>query len=276
MYNGRDGVVTDDNGLIYMRARYYSPELRRFVNADILIGNIVDSTSLNRYSYVNGNPVSFIDPFGLSKERGGLSDSEYKSFQKIMKELMVFSSKQNLAEYKIDTPYAVYYRQMTTTHGSGDIDIDKFLEGEFELFESHDLSMGTLKRTTGNKLLFGVEYSVDIDEYTTVAASANFNADGTVSAEYKITAKYEDGFSFSLTTGMETKRNDGKNISTPETVIVEKKKSSLADDIKNGIETIGAYGKAIGEGFVDIMETKPVLGALLVVILLAIPGPQPI
>ena len=24
-YNGRDGVVTDDNGLIYMRARYYSP-----------------------------------------------------------------------------------------------------------------------------------------------------------------------------------------------------------------------------------------------------------
>ena len=33
-YNGRDGVVTDDNDLIYMRARYYSPEMRRFVNAD--------------------------------------------------------------------------------------------------------------------------------------------------------------------------------------------------------------------------------------------------
>ena len=29
LYNGRDGVVTDSNGLIYMRARYYSPELRR-------------------------------------------------------------------------------------------------------------------------------------------------------------------------------------------------------------------------------------------------------
>ena len=27
-YNGRDGVVTDDNGLIYMRARYYSPQER--------------------------------------------------------------------------------------------------------------------------------------------------------------------------------------------------------------------------------------------------------
>ena len=31
LYNGRDGVVTDENGLIYMRARYYSPELRRFI-----------------------------------------------------------------------------------------------------------------------------------------------------------------------------------------------------------------------------------------------------
>ena len=39
-YNGRDGVVTDDNGLIYMRARYYSPEMKRFINADIIPGEI--------------------------------------------------------------------------------------------------------------------------------------------------------------------------------------------------------------------------------------------
>ena len=71
-YNGRDGVVTDKNGLIYMRARYYSPAMRRFINADIIHGQISDSTSLNRYSYVNGNPVSFVDPFGLAAEdRGG-------------------------------------------------------------------------------------------------------------------------------------------------------------------------------------------------------------
>lgn len=72
-YNGRDGVVTDENGLIYMRARYYSPEKRRFVNADVLHGQISDSTSLNRYSYVNGNPVSFVDPFGLAAEIRGNS-----------------------------------------------------------------------------------------------------------------------------------------------------------------------------------------------------------
>ena len=64
-YNGRDGVVTDDNGLIYMRARYYSPEMKRFVNADIVAGQISNAVTLNRFAYANGNPVSFVDPFGL-------------------------------------------------------------------------------------------------------------------------------------------------------------------------------------------------------------------
>ena len=65
-YNGRDGVITDKNGLIYMRARYYSPEMKRFVNADIVAGEISNAITLNRFAYANGNPVSFVDPFGLS------------------------------------------------------------------------------------------------------------------------------------------------------------------------------------------------------------------
>lgn len=76
LYNGRDGVVTDSNGLIYMRARYYSPELRRFINADIVAGEISNAATLNRYAYANGNPVSNIDPFGLSAERGNLYDRD--------------------------------------------------------------------------------------------------------------------------------------------------------------------------------------------------------
>ena len=70
LYNGRDGVVTDQNGLLYMRARYYSPDLKRFVNMDIIAGEVTDPVTLNRYAYANGNPVSNIDPFGLSAERG--------------------------------------------------------------------------------------------------------------------------------------------------------------------------------------------------------------
>ena len=65
LFNGMYGVMTDDNGLYYMRARYYSPEIRRFVNQDILLGDIFDGQTLNRYAFVTGNPLNRIDPTGL-------------------------------------------------------------------------------------------------------------------------------------------------------------------------------------------------------------------
>jgi RHS repeat-associated protein len=46
-YNGRDGVATDADGLYYMRMRYYSPELKRFVNEDSKKGSIDDVKSMN-------------------------------------------------------------------------------------------------------------------------------------------------------------------------------------------------------------------------------------
>ena len=81
-YNGRDGVVTDKNGLIYMRARYYSPEMRRFLNADILAGTITNAITLNRYAYANGNPAMFIDPLGLKswKEKWQEKRQELKNW----------------------------------------------------------------------------------------------------------------------------------------------------------------------------------------------------
>ena len=68
-YNGQYGVLTDPNGLLYMRTRFYNSQLKRFMNADILDGDIADSTTLNLYAYVNGNPISYVDPFGLGKEK---------------------------------------------------------------------------------------------------------------------------------------------------------------------------------------------------------------
>ncbi|MBQ4068120.1 MAG: RHS repeat-associated core domain-containing protein, partial [Lachnospiraceae bacterium] len=65
LYNGQYGVSTEDNSLYYMRQRYYNPEIKRFINQDIVTGSIGNSQSLNRYCYVQGNPVSMTDPFGL-------------------------------------------------------------------------------------------------------------------------------------------------------------------------------------------------------------------
>lgn len=72
LYNGELGVTTDDNTLLYMRQRYYNTEIKRFINQDVLTGSITNGLSLNRYSYVEGNPISYTDPFGLSKMRDTL------------------------------------------------------------------------------------------------------------------------------------------------------------------------------------------------------------
>ncbi len=77
LYNGRSGVITDENALYYMRARYYAPEIKRFINQDVVRGSITNSQSLNRYSYVQGNPVSYTDPFGLSPLSGLFTNTNF-------------------------------------------------------------------------------------------------------------------------------------------------------------------------------------------------------
>ncbi len=65
LFNGKFGVMTEGNGLYYMRARFYSAEMKRFVNQDVLLGNVAVGQSLNRYAFVTGRPVNLVDPFGL-------------------------------------------------------------------------------------------------------------------------------------------------------------------------------------------------------------------
>ena len=57
----------DESGLYYYRFRYYHPTLGRFLEQDPI--GILDN--INLYSYVNNNPVNWIDPLGLEKEPGG-------------------------------------------------------------------------------------------------------------------------------------------------------------------------------------------------------------
>ena len=80
LYNGQYGVETDQNGLYYMRARYYNQDIKRFINRDVVSGDISNSQSLNRYCYVQGNPVSLTDPFGLCPD----PNSNFKNFCKFL------------------------------------------------------------------------------------------------------------------------------------------------------------------------------------------------
>jgi len=51
-------------GLMYYGARYYLPELRRFISADSIVPGATNPQAFNRYSYTLNNPIKYVDPTG--------------------------------------------------------------------------------------------------------------------------------------------------------------------------------------------------------------------
>jgi|GEM_PF-3869394 len=77
---GTEGTVTQpfgftdqqqdaESGLNYLRARYYSPTLGRFISRDPTFGALTNPLSLNRFGYTLDNPGLPVDPSGLSVNR---------------------------------------------------------------------------------------------------------------------------------------------------------------------------------------------------------------
>ncbi len=60
-YTGREDDAT---GLYYYRTRYYRPDAMRFISEDPIGWS---SGQVNNYAYVDGNPVSGVDPTGLAQ-----------------------------------------------------------------------------------------------------------------------------------------------------------------------------------------------------------------
>ena len=212
-YNGRDGVVTDNNGLIYMRARYYNPELKRFINADVLHGEIADSTSLNRYSYVNGNPVSFVDPVGLSKDDRGNTSSDNKpvsnltqSYTEIIWESLEKSVTAEGTYFSLPipvSPFTTVTVSLSVKVGNGAFninDFEDFLNGKVELFNTVLLEVqGTDQAELGMKLSEGYAWDKD------TGVSWSFKIVGTkVTAKYEVEEQISDTFSHSTSIEIET------------------------------------------------------------------------
>lgn len=61
---GFTGHYMDGTGLIYMKARYYDPELGRFMSTDPVGVSGIDGANFSRYHYANNNPYAYTDPDG--------------------------------------------------------------------------------------------------------------------------------------------------------------------------------------------------------------------
>ncbi len=63
-YTGREH--DSDTGMLYYRARFYDPQLGRFISEDP-IG--FQGGDINLYTYVSSSSVNYVDPFGLERLR---------------------------------------------------------------------------------------------------------------------------------------------------------------------------------------------------------------
>jgi RHS repeat-associated protein len=70
-YTGREN---DGTGLYFYRARYYAPELQRFIGEDPLR----EDGGLNLYAYVDDDPILGVDPTGL-QTRGRQTNGSYRA-----------------------------------------------------------------------------------------------------------------------------------------------------------------------------------------------------
>jgi RHS repeat-associated protein len=61
------GQKLDATGLLFYNARYYDPNIAKFTSPDNIVPKIQAPPSLNRYTYVDNNPVKFNDPTGHCK-----------------------------------------------------------------------------------------------------------------------------------------------------------------------------------------------------------------
>ena len=198
-YNGRDGVVTDRNGLLYMRARYYSPEHRRFVNADVIPGEISNAITLNRYAYANGNPVSNVDPFGLSAERG--SSNWYGAAAYNKTSVTTINEEIDLT-FGLNLVRLSHTQTVTTTNKQYGTTGDWF--GAYA-YTSVNVAGFDAKAGVGLKILYilgfdvnvrwlgaGATLSINIDDFS-LNANLDINLFGDTSASVGIVKKLENG-----------------------------------------------------------------------------------
>ncbi len=84
---GQHGVQTDSNALIHMRARFFSPLIKRFVNQDVVLGEPEYAASMNRFAYANADPANYIDPLGTVSENAANSLTKSERFARKVADL---------------------------------------------------------------------------------------------------------------------------------------------------------------------------------------------
>jgi RHS repeat-associated protein len=71
-------------GIYVMGVRWYDPYINRFLSPDSIISQPANPQNLNRYSYVEGNPLRFVDSTGFYSEDEILKAFEVETWDEVL------------------------------------------------------------------------------------------------------------------------------------------------------------------------------------------------
>ncbi len=105
-YLGRYGIVDDRTGLLNARARYFTPQLGRFLTRDPVIERDSDGQSLNRYIYALNNAIRLSDISGFSPRdaiRANSNDPFQTLYDKLIGSGCPISSAEDIRRCRLNT-----------------------------------------------------------------------------------------------------------------------------------------------------------------------------
>ncbi|MDK8182618.1 RHS repeat-associated core domain-containing protein [Paenibacillus sp. UMB4589-SE434] len=184
-------------GLQYLRARWYDPSMGRFINEDTYEGDKGNPLSLNLYTYVENNPLKFIDPSGHAR----INSYDVMELELVLNEAMKFQSTKSEGWWRwrgyLGTEFAPVFNE-------ADNNRFKYLYSLLTQTNSGKHSLGRAEWAKGQLLDSYAEYKQD--EYNEVLAYAmigsiggfeNSKGKGVIKNVYdsiKKAPKYPDGF----------------------------------------------------------------------------------
>ena len=148
LYGGQH--LDANSGLYQLRARYYDPQVGRFISRDPLAGRPDVPSTLHRYLYASADPVNFRDPTGLDFTLFGLQISTSLSnsldyAEVLQKGTIACNAKETL--YQIND--FVFYAQVA---GQLAVVTNAFLSDSLQTNLFND--PGRLRLSAGNNLSF--------------------------------------------------------------------------------------------------------------------------
>ncbi len=156
-FNGQFGVMTESNGLLCMQARFYSPIFRRFLSED----PAGFSGGINLYAYTGGDPVNFMDPFGLGPK--GILDSLFDGFASAFTSVMQAGESLYMAAGGWEYDYQQRLRNEATAEywgqfSDGERIVYGLVPGAYQSYEAMlAFSMGDYSGGTEHLVYAGIE-----------------------------------------------------------------------------------------------------------------------